>query len=161
MREEPPPADRPKTAVQIRLLGDFHVSIDGMSISADAWTSRAAQLLQLLAMAGGHRLHRETVIETLFGHLDPEAGAANLRKAAHNLRRALGSQESVVLQRGEVTLCPTMSVAVDTAYFEQLADACVAAFEVFPATHERVAGDGGQSLERRLPREREVRDVNV
>ncbi len=125
MSEFQPPSDLPKPQVDIRLLGDFSVSVDGLPVSADAWTSRAAQLLQLLAMASGHRLHREFVIDTLFGHLDPEAGAANLRKAAHNLRRAMRYQEAVVLQRGEVTLCPTMTMVVDATNFEQLADAAL------------------------------------
>ena len=59
---------------------------------ADAWPARrAAELVQLLALADGHRLARDQVIDALWPQLDVEAGAANLRKAAHHARQALGT----------------------------------------------------------------------
>src|SRR5829696_207532 len=70
-------------AVRIQLLGRFGVNISGDEIAADAWPGRrAAELVQLLALADGHRLTRDQVIEALWPHLEAEAGAANLRKAA-------------------------------------------------------------------------------
>jgi len=70
-------------AVRIQLLGRFGVNISGDEIAADAWPGRrAAELVQLLALADGHRLTRNQVIEALWPHLEAEAGAANLRKAA-------------------------------------------------------------------------------
>jgi len=124
MAATPPP--RAITAVDIRLLGGFAASVDNRDVSADAWTSRAAQLVQLLGLADGRRMHREQVIEALFPHLDPDAGAANLRKAAHLARQALGASEAVVLQGGEVHLCPGLALSVDTVRFERAADAALA-----------------------------------
>lgn len=123
--------------VEIRLLGTFSVSVAGREVAQEQWPSlRSAQLVQLLGLAPGHRLPREQVIETLWPQLDPEAGGANLRKAAHHAREALGLRDAVVLQGGQVILCPSMAMEVDAARFERLADealprrdppACVAA----------------------------------
>ena len=82
--------------VRIELLGRFRVAISGDEVLAKAWRSRrAAELVQLLALADGHRLTRDQVIEALWPHLQVEAGAANLRKAAHFAREALTSSEAV------------------------------------------------------------------
>ena len=109
--------------VQIRLLGTFSVSVDGRDVAQEQWPSlRSAQLVQLLGLAQGHRLPREQVIDTLWPQLDPEAGGANLRKAAHHAREALGLRDAVVLQGGQVALCPSMAMEVDVARFERLAD---------------------------------------
>ncbi len=113
--------------VEIRLLGAFAVRIDGVDIAAGDWPSlRAAQLVQLLCLADGQRLPREQVIDTLWPQLDPDAGGANLRKAAHHARQALRSHDALVLQGGQVLLCPSKSVLIDAARFERLADAALA-----------------------------------
>jgi DNA-binding SARP family transcriptional activator/tetratricopeptide (TPR) repeat protein len=116
-----------RNRVEVRLLGGFAVSVDGVDIPADEWPSlRAEQLVQLLGLTDGHRLLREQVIDTLWPDLDPEAGGANLRKAAHYARQALRSHDGVVLQGGQVILCPSMDLVVDAARFERLADAALA-----------------------------------
>ncbi len=100
--------------VRIELLGRFRVAVGGSELVADAWPGRrAAELVQLLALADGHRLTRDQVVEALWPHLDVEAGAANLRKAAHHARQALGSPEAVVLRGGQVALFPSRSVETD------------------------------------------------
>jgi DNA-binding SARP family transcriptional activator/tetratricopeptide (TPR) repeat protein len=107
--------------VRVRLLGTFRVSAGGCDIRA-AWPGRRpAELVQLLALAEHHRLTREQVIETLWPHLEPSAGAASLRKAAHHARRALGRQDAVVLRGGLVMLFPGCRVDTDAAHFEQAA----------------------------------------
>lgn len=109
--------------VQIRLLGTFAVSVDGRYVAQEQWPSlRSAQLVQLLGLAQGHRLAREQVIDALWPQLTPEAGSANLRKAAHHAREALGLRDAVVLQGGQVGLCPSVAMEVDAARFERLAD---------------------------------------
>ena len=101
----------------------FAVAIDGVAASPDAWPGqRSAQLVQLLALADGHRLPREQVIDTLWPRLEPGAGGANLRKAAHHARQALGIQDAVVLQGGQVILRPSQPIRVDAREFERLAD---------------------------------------
>jgi pimeloyl-ACP methyl ester carboxylesterase/DNA-binding SARP family transcriptional activator len=73
--------------------------------------------VKLLALAPRHRLQREQVIDALWPHLRPDAGAANLRKAAHHARAALGSKEAVVLRQGRVSLWPDAELAVDAERF--------------------------------------------
>jgi len=114
--------------VDIRMLGRFSVAIDGADVPPDRWPSlRSAHLVQLLSLADGQRLLREQVIDALWPQLDPEAGAANLRKAAHHARQALRHQDAVVLRGGQVLLCPAKArVVVDAVAFERLADAALA-----------------------------------
>ena len=105
--------------VRIELLGRFRVAISGDEVLAKAWRSRrAAELVQLLALADGHRLTRDQVIEALWPHLEVEAGAANLRKAAHFAREALTSSEAVALRGGQVALFPSQPVETDAGQFE-------------------------------------------
>ena len=78
--------------IQINLLAEFRVTIDGRQAAAAAWRrTRSAALVKRLALADGHRLHREQAMEALWPELEPEAAAANLRKAVHFARRAIGS----------------------------------------------------------------------
>jgi DNA-binding SARP family transcriptional activator/tetratricopeptide (TPR) repeat protein len=113
--------------IRIRLLGAFAVAADGAEVPPEGWPSlRAAQLVQLLSLAEGHRLPRERVIDTLWPQLEPEAGGANLRKAAFHARQALRSQEAILLQGGQVALCPSGSLEVDAADFERRAAAALA-----------------------------------
>jgi len=92
----------PGGGVQIELLGAFSVVVDGCEVAADEWPGRrAVELVQLLALADPHRrLTRDQVIEGLWPTLAVEAGAANLRKAAHHARQALGSPDAVELRGG-------------------------------------------------------------
>jgi hypothetical protein len=107
------------THVEIRVLGGFEVSVGGRSVPRRAWQHRrAVELVELLALAPGHRLHREQVIDSLWPALGPGAGGANLRKAAHYARAALGARGAVVLQRGQASLWPGAQLAVDIDRFE-------------------------------------------
>jgi DNA-binding SARP family transcriptional activator/tetratricopeptide (TPR) repeat protein len=113
--------------VRIELLGRFRVAISGDEVVADAWPGRrAAELVQLLALADGHRLMRDQVVEALWPHLEVEAGAANLRKAAHYARQALARPGAVVLRGGQVALFPSRPVETDASRFETQCDAALA-----------------------------------
>jgi ferredoxin len=71
------------TRLDACLLGRFAVAIDGVELAAERWPSlRATQLVQLLCLQPHQRLTRDEVIDALWPQLDPEAGGANLRKAA-------------------------------------------------------------------------------
>ena len=121
------PTDRAAIPVRIALMGPFRVAIDGREVAAEEWpTRRAAELVQLLALADGRRLAREQVIDALWPTLAPEAGAANLRKAAHHARRILGDADSVVLRGGRVALFPGRPVQTDVEVFERTARAAFA-----------------------------------
>jgi DNA-binding SARP family transcriptional activator/pimeloyl-ACP methyl ester carboxylesterase len=114
--------------LSVRLLGAFEVRVDGRTVPAEVWRHRrAAELVKLLALAPRHRLHREQVIDTLWPELSPDAGAANLRKAAHHARRALGAADAVVLRGEHVALAPDAEVDVDATGFERAADEALGA----------------------------------
>ncbi|MCL4182785.1 MAG: AAA family ATPase [Burkholderiaceae bacterium] len=121
------PSFKAAVRLEVRLLGTFSVAVAGMAIPDDRWPSlRATHLVQLLALSSRRRLAREQAIESLWPHLGPDAGAANLRKAAHLARQALGRQDGVVLQGGEVVLAPQLDVHVDAQVFEQRARSALA-----------------------------------
>ena len=113
--------------VHVQLLGGFEVHVDGQQVDPSRWPGRrAADLVQLLALADDHRMLREQVIDALWPQLTPEAGAANLRKAAHHARRALADPESVTLHRGAVALFPARTLTTDVIAFETAAHAALA-----------------------------------
>lgn len=127
------------TRLDAILLGRFAVAIDGVELAAERWPSlRAAQLVQLLCLQPYQRMTRDEVIDALWPQLSPEAGAANLRKAAHHARQALGRHDGIVLQAGEVLLWPERPVVVDAQRFEQRADAALARRD--PAECADIAG---------------------
>ena len=60
--------------VDVRLLGQFAVRVDGEPVSADAWKhGRAKDLVKLLALAASHRLPRDRVLDALWPQLGADA----------------------------------------------------------------------------------------
>src|SRR5918995_260940 len=114
-------------AVRIRLLGGFEVSVGARAIEEDAWRLRkAANLVKLLALAAGNRLHREQVMYTLWPELGIRAASNNLRQTVHTARRTFDpSMGSLYLaSRDEsLVLCPESSLWVDVDAFEEAARA--------------------------------------
>jgi DNA-binding SARP family transcriptional activator len=109
--------------VTIRLLGAFAIEIDGRTVPDAAWRhQRAADLVKILALAPGHRLTRDQVIDTLWPSLSPTAGGANVRKAAHRARQATGEPGVIGIGGGMVVLGPGRRVETDVARFESALD---------------------------------------
>ncbi len=120
--------------LDVRLLGDFEVRLDGEPIADSAWPQRRSKdLVKLLALSPGKRLVRERVLEALWPQLDAEAAAANLYKAAHHARRAIGESDAVVLREGEVALAPGATVETDVERFEATGDSDLYGGELLPA----------------------------
>jgi DNA-binding SARP family transcriptional activator len=98
----------------VRLLGGFRVEVDGRPVAPDAWRHRrGADLVKLLALAPQHRLHRDQVMARLWPQLGAESAAANLRKAVHYARQALGGKESIDTHGELVALWPAGQLEVD------------------------------------------------
>src|SRR3954468_22443954 len=77
--------------VSVTLLGGFAAAVDGTTVPDTAWRLKKARaLVKLLALASGHRLHREQAMDVLWGDRPPAAAANNLHQAVHVARRALG-----------------------------------------------------------------------
>lgn len=112
--------------LHIQLLGQFRVTVDQRVIEADAWRrERAAALVKRLALAPGHRLHREQVLELFWPDLEPEAAGANLRKAVHFARRVLGEHDLLELNGEVVALGTGAELVVDTEAFDAAAKAAL------------------------------------
>jgi DNA-binding SARP family transcriptional activator/tetratricopeptide (TPR) repeat protein len=110
---------RPMRRVDVRLLGRFEVAVDARPVPAQAWGHRRAEdLVKLLALSPGHRLTRDEVVEALWPRLTATAGVANLHKAAHYARKALGWPEAITLRRGVVELASGHRVETDVERLE-------------------------------------------
>ena len=117
--------------LRIWLLGGFRVSVGSRRIGEDEWHLRKARsLLKVLALAAGHRLHREQAMELLWPDLDPRAALNNLHYALHVARRTLepsaldsssATSRYLRLQDDQLKLCPDSPVWVDVEAFEEAA----------------------------------------
>ena len=111
------------TTCEITLMGTFGVRIEGREVSADAWRHRrGAELVKILTLAEGHRMHRERLMDLIWPELGPESGGANLRKAVHFARRALGSEDAVDTSTDLFALWPSADLSIDAADFEAAVD---------------------------------------
>ena len=121
-----PPEDGPPE-LALRLLGRFEVTLGSSVVPASLWRRRkAATLVKLLALADGHRMHREVMMDRLWPGLDVAAATNSLHQVLHVARRALapgwvGDVAPVVLKNEIVSLCPEGGLWVDVDAFETLA----------------------------------------
>ncbi len=138
------------SACDVRLLGGFAVRVDGQSVSPDSWRSRrAADLVKLLALEPGHRMHREQAMDALWPDLSREAASANLRKAVHFARRTLGNPEAFSSQESMLDLWPSGPLGTDLDRFEHAASEALRSGD--PQVCAAVAGAYGGDL---LPADR-------
>jgi len=78
-------------------LSGFAATVDGAAVPDTAWRlKKARELVKLVALAPGHRLHREQVMDALWRDLGPAAAANNLHQAVYVARRALDARAIVV-----------------------------------------------------------------
>jgi predicted ATPase len=105
--------------VTVTLLNGFAASVDGTPVPDAAWRLRKArELVKLLALAPGHRLHREQAMDILWQDRGPDAAANNLHQVVYVARRALGS--SAIEVRDEM-LSLHVDVDVDVDRLERAA----------------------------------------
>ena len=104
----------------MRLLDGFSVHLDGVPVDETAWHRRkSAELVQLLALTPGARLHRERVVDALWPDLPPEQALPRLHKAAHFARRALGPAPGILeLRQDVVSLAAGHTLRVDAVELE-------------------------------------------
>lgn len=124
--------------VFIQLLGRFAISIDGEEVPSAAWKrDRAAAIVKLLAVSPQYRIHREQAMEAFWPDLDIEAAGANLRKAIHFARRAVGIQDFITVSREIVALSSDIEFETDVARFEAAARRAIKSGD--PAECEKAA----------------------
>ena len=121
------PTSKWPQAVRVKLLGGFSVSVGSRTIRQEEWRSKkAASLVKLLALAPGHRTHREQVMDLLWPDSARSRASNNLRQVVYGARRVLhsasGSREHYLGLKDEVlVLCPEGQLWVDADAFEDAA----------------------------------------
>jgi len=114
--------------VRIGLLGGFSVSVGDRKVDESAWRFRkAASLMKLLALAPGHRLHRERAMDLLWPESGKKAASNNLRQTLHLARRTLHPNPQIAsgylsLSGEQLLMCPEGQLWVDVEAFEEAAD---------------------------------------
>jgi predicted ATPase/DNA-binding SARP family transcriptional activator len=119
-------------SVRIQLLGGFRVVVDGRVVPETAWRlGNARRLIQILALAPGHSLHREQIMDLFWPDLAPKAAAGNLYQVVHAARRALnagyappGKPAAIIhLRQRVVILEPPGNLEIDVDAFDLAAGA--------------------------------------
>jgi predicted ATPase/DNA-binding SARP family transcriptional activator len=106
--------------VRVRLLGGFGLTVDDRPADEGGWRLRKARtLVKLLALAPGHRLHREQVVEILWPGRPPAAAANNLHQALHVARRQLAGAERLRLDDDVLVLCGGERLWIDAEAFRE------------------------------------------
>jgi predicted ATPase/DNA-binding SARP family transcriptional activator/DNA-binding CsgD family transcriptional regulator len=114
--------------VRVWLLGGFKVSVGSRAVADDSWRLRKAQsLIKLLALAPGHRMHRDRIMDVLWPGLDAASSSNNLHRTLHFTRKVLETAPSdaaspcLSLLGDMVALCPDGPLWVDVESFESAA----------------------------------------
>src|SRR5829696_7495327 len=114
---------RRSEAFRAWLLGGFRVSVGSRAIAQDAWhLKKAAVLVKLLALAPGHRLHREQAMDILWPNAGRKAASNSLRSTLHAARKVLDPAMGSLYLASEdesLVLCPAGGLWVDVDAFEQ------------------------------------------
>jgi predicted ATPase/DNA-binding SARP family transcriptional activator len=123
-RIDPAGSTSPKE-LRVQLLGGFKVHVGSRAIADSEWRLRkAASLVKMLALATGHRLHKEQLTETLWPDLDPRRASNSFRKALHVARRTLAPASDYLHVNDDLlTLSSTAPLRVDVEEFEAAASA--------------------------------------
>jgi DNA-binding SARP family transcriptional activator len=139
--------------LHLRLLGGFRVDRGGVEVADSAWQQRRAakRLIKVLATNARHALHREQILETLWGHADVGSALNSLGKALHAARRALEpdlpprSPSTYVRVSDGVVILDTQHVLIDADQFQYLAEAALRLGSV-EAYERALAVYGGELL---------------
>jgi predicted ATPase/DNA-binding SARP family transcriptional activator/DNA-binding CsgD family transcriptional regulator len=149
MTQPGPTASEIPQTVRIRLFGGFSVSVGSRTIRQDEWRSKkAAALVKLLALAPGHRMHREQAMDLLWPDSATRAASNNLRQVVHAARRVLDPAPSSLnrylsLEDEHLILCPQGQLWMDVDAFEEAARTARRARDpsVYGAALDLYAGD--------------------
>ena len=114
-----------RKVVRVWMLGGFRVSVDFRTIPQDGWRLRkAATLVKLLALAPGHRMHREQAMDLLWPDSGRKAASNSLRSTLHTARKVLDppmGSRYLASDDESLVLCPEGDLWVDVDAFEQAA----------------------------------------
>ena len=108
--------------LHVALLGGFGVRVGSRGVPGSWRVRKSKTLVKLLALAGGHRAHRDVLAGVLWPGLAPAAAANNLHQVLHAARRALASDgrpsaDALCLRDDMVILWPDGDLIVDADVF--------------------------------------------
>lgn len=124
---------RPAVArgLQVRLLGDFAVHVDGVAVPPGAWRrQKGRELFWLLCVHSRHALTRDQAADALWPEGNVDASSVRFRVALHSLREAVepdrtaGGTRFVHSDDERIWLDPLVTVDLDA--FRAAADAAAA-----------------------------------
>jgi predicted ATPase/DNA-binding SARP family transcriptional activator len=134
--------------LHVALLGGFSVRVGGRAVPGSWRLRKSKTLVKLLALADGHRAHRDVLAGVLWPGLDPAAAANNLHQVLHAGRRALASDgsapaDALCLRDDVVILWPDGDLVVDADVFAAAAQRALrsGAVEDFGAALKLYAGE--------------------
>jgi predicted ATPase/DNA-binding SARP family transcriptional activator len=108
--------------LKFKLLGRFSVQVNGVLISDEYWHSkRVRSLVKLLALAPGHRLQRDQILNTLWPDSDFTAAANNLHQTLFNARKIFEAAGAACLVLEDGLLSLGNGASVDVEQFEAAA----------------------------------------
>lgn len=115
----------------VTLLNGFAVSVGRAPVPVSAWrTQKGRSLIKILALAPGHQLHRDQVLDMLWPELDPSAATNNWRSTLHSVRAALepcrptGSSAYLVFRGGLLRLEAPGGLWLDVDAFRAASERC-------------------------------------
>ncbi len=142
-------ATQSSTNVRLFLLGGFRAEREGEPVPDDAWQRRHARsLIKVLAIAPGHRLHREQIEDLLWPDAAFESGAGQFRKALHFARHALEPdlaprQESSYLHLvDELVILDAEQCWIDVDAFQSATTTALAGTDIDQLEHARALYTG-------------------
>lgn len=107
--------------LQVRLMGDFTVEVDGVSVAPTAWRRRKGrELFWLLCVHPRHSLTREQAADALWPEGNVDATSVRFRVALHALREAVEPDRTAAGTRfvhsndERIWLDPLVTVDLDT-----------------------------------------------
>ncbi len=104
------------------MLDGFGVFVGSRNISRDAWRlKKSAALVKMLALAPGHRMHREQAMDLLWPSSGRRAAAGSLRSVLYATRKVFDPAAGAryLASEGEsLALCPGGDLWVDVEAFE-------------------------------------------
>jgi DNA-binding SARP family transcriptional activator len=111
--------DLPVPAVEIRVLGELEVVVEGVPAGDGLRRSRVRTMLELLALVG--TIRRDRLADLMWPDLDPAAAAANVRVTLTRVRTLFSSNRraprSVVEADSQRVSLAALGVRVDLAEF--------------------------------------------
>jgi DNA-binding SARP family transcriptional activator len=143
-----------QAALRLRLFGSFAAWVDNQRVDDREWKRRkVSRLVKLLALAPGHRLHRDQVMGLLWPALEARAAGQNLHHTLYRARRALepalearGEPRFLRLRDDVIELAASGELDIDLVRFEQAALTALASHDGVDLHREAVRRFGGELL---------------